>query len=251
MRFMFIFLLLSCSSASAGAIQGRATVIDGDTIAVEGTTPRIRLDAIDAPEGSQPCFDSAGARYLCGTRAAESLADIIGRNGRVTCTAKDVDRYGRIVAVCFVGATDINREMVRRGWAIEFKRYSDGRYSAAEAEAKAAKAGLWAGTFDEPAEWRKSRRIGEVTDAPQVAKGFVAPVGLMAATGTAAVAVAKAMPTTTATSCKVVKSCREAVILWCGGYSRADADSDGIPCENVCKTLAQVEPFKREIGCER
>jgi hypothetical protein len=179
------------------------------------------------------------------------LADVIGRNGRVTCTEKEKDRYGRIVAVCFVGATDINREMVRRGWAIEFKRYSDGRYSASEAEAKAAKAGLWAGTFDEPAEGRKSKRIGEVSDTPQISAGFVAPVGLMAATGTAAVAATKAMPTTTATSCKAVKSCREAVILWCGGYSRADADSDGIPCENVCKTLAQVEPFKKEIGCAR
>ena len=62
---------------------------------------------------------------------------------------------------------------------------------------------------------------------------------------------AKVMPTTSATSCKAVKSCREAVILWCSGYSRADGDGDGIPCENVCKSLAQVQPFKKEIGCER
>jgi endonuclease YncB( thermonuclease family) len=248
MRFLKLLLILACIPAHAAVIEGRATVVDGDTIAVEGTTPRIRLDAIDAPESSQGCFDHAGSRYLCGTRAAESLADIIGRNGRVSCTEKERDRYGRIVAVCFVGATDINREMVRRGWAIEFKRYSDGRYAGAEAEAKAAKVGLWAGTFDEPAEWRKSKRVGEVMEEPPAARASIAPLGLM----TAAAAAAGKMPlTTTATSCKAVKSCQEAVILWCSGYSRADADGDGIPCENVCKTLAQVEPIKRQIGCER
>lgn len=52
-------------------------------------------------------------------------------------------------------------------------------------------------------------------------------------------------------SCKSARTCRDAVILWCGGYSRADADDDGIPCENVCRTLAQVERIKKEIGCEQ
>lgn len=50
-------------------------------------------------------------------------------------------------------------------------------------------------------------------------------------------------------SCKTVTSCREAVVLWCGGYSKADADKDGIPCENVCRSLQQVEAIKQEIGC--
>jgi endonuclease YncB( thermonuclease family) len=244
---MIVSFLVSMS-IDVEAIEGRATVIDGDTIAVEGTVPRIRLDAIDAPESSQLCSDSSGSNYLCGTRAAGALADIIGRNGRVSCTEKERDRYGRIVAVCFVEATDINREMVRRGWAIEFKRYSDGRYAGAEAEAKAAKAGLWAGTFDEPAEWRKSKRVGEVMEEPPAARASIAPLGLMTA---AAAAAGKTALSTTATSCKAVKSCQEAVILWCSGYNRADADGDGIPCENVCKTLAQVEPIKRQIGCER
>lgn len=50
-------------------------------------------------------------------------------------------------------------------------------------------------------------------------------------------------------SCKVASTCREAVEMWCGGYKRADADSDGIPCENVCKSINQVEAIKEEIGC--
>lgn len=50
-------------------------------------------------------------------------------------------------------------------------------------------------------------------------------------------------------SCKAVSSCREAVEMWCGGYAGADRDDDGIPCENVCTSKAQVDKIKKEIGC--
>jgi hypothetical protein len=50
-------------------------------------------------------------------------------------------------------------------------------------------------------------------------------------------------------SCKAASSCQEAVEMWCGGYSGADRDNDGIPCENVCRSRAQVEAIKKEIGC--
>ena len=53
-----------------------------------------------------------------------------------------------------------------------------------------------------------------------------------------------------ARSCKAATSCREAVEMWCNGYSGADRDNDGIPCENVCRTKAQVDRIKSEIGCE-
>ncbi|MFN3635151.1 MAG: excalibur calcium-binding domain-containing protein [Rhizobium rhizophilum] len=52
-----------------------------------------------------------------------------------------------------------------------------------------------------------------------------------------------------ARSCKQVSSCEEAVVLWCSGYRRADGDNDGIPCENVCSTLEQVNEIRRVIGC--
>jgi hypothetical protein len=50
-------------------------------------------------------------------------------------------------------------------------------------------------------------------------------------------------------SCQTASTCEEAVQMWCGGYSRADGDSDGIPCENVCRSLSQVEAIKKRIGC--
>lgn len=52
-----------------------------------------------------------------------------------------------------------------------------------------------------------------------------------------------------ARTCKQVSSCEEAVRLWCGGYRRADADGDGIPCENVCSTREEVDRIRAAIGC--
>ena len=52
-----------------------------------------------------------------------------------------------------------------------------------------------------------------------------------------------------AQTCKQVASCEEAVELWCNGYRRADADKDGIPCENICHSLEQVEEIRSAIGC--
>ncbi|TNB48942.1 excalibur calcium-binding domain-containing protein [Martelella lutilitoris] len=50
-------------------------------------------------------------------------------------------------------------------------------------------------------------------------------------------------------TCSQASSCAEAVRQWCNGYSRADGDSDVIPCENVCRSLAEVRRIRSQIGC--
>jgi endonuclease YncB( thermonuclease family) len=152
------FALLAAPAVGAD-LSGLADVVDGDTIAIRGSRTRIRLWGIDTPEGKQTCLDRAGLRYLCGARAADALADLIGRNGRVTCTPKDRDRYGRIVAICRVQDRDLNAEMVRQGWAVEYAQYSYGRYSALEAGARRNRLGLWSGTFVKPWDWRRGERL--------------------------------------------------------------------------------------------
>lgn len=242
--------------AAPAVVEGRAEIIDGDTIAIEGFETRIRLASVDAPESSQPCYDAAGKRYLCGSRAAEALAEIIGRNGRVRCVETDRDRYRRIVAQCFAGDMDINREMVLRGWAVEYKRYSDGRYAKVEAEAKAAKRGLWAGRFEEPSVWRHGGTGKVQSFAPMMLAASGAEESDTPGQNDYTVpdpyaADEKPLPATSATSCKSARTCRDAVILWCGGYSRADNDGDGIPCENVCRSRKQVDAIKKQVGCDR
>lgn len=50
-------------------------------------------------------------------------------------------------------------------------------------------------------------------------------------------------------TCKQASSGEEAVRIWCEGYGRADGDSDGIPCENVCHSKEQVDEIRGRQGC--
>lgn len=154
---------LLAAPVNAQSLVGVAEVVDGDTLAIRGERTRIRLYGVDAPEGRQTCDDAQGRRYLCGSRAADALASLIGRNGRVSCREEDRDRYGRSVAVCEAGGREINGELVRQGWAVEYGQYSDGRYADGEAEARNAKRGLWAGTFVKPWAWRRGERLASET----------------------------------------------------------------------------------------
>ncbi len=138
--------------APTGAeFTGRARVVDGDSLEVAGR--RVRLFGIDAPEGPQDCRDTRGRRYPCGEDARRALIVAIG--GRpVTCTPAGVS-YDRQVAVCTADGRDLGESMIRQGHALELRTHSHGRYAAAEREARQARRGLWAGSFEQPAEWRR------------------------------------------------------------------------------------------------
>ena len=52
---------------------------------------------------------------------------------------EDKDPYGRTVARCSVAGADLGAAMVSLGWAVDFRRYSEGAYAGEEAQARAAK----------------------------------------------------------------------------------------------------------------
>ncbi|AJE48097.1 nuclease [Celeribacter indicus] len=128
-------------------------VIDGDTLALGET--RVRLHGIDAPELSQSCRDAEGARWDCGQWSKLVLAKLV--SGGVSCEARDVDRYGRIVAVCTGAAGDVNAAMVAAGAAYAYARYATD-YVPAERAARAAGRGVWRGTGERPADYRAAGR---------------------------------------------------------------------------------------------
>lgn len=134
-------------------VPGSIAVIDGDSLR-DGKT-EIRLFGIDAPEYRQSCLDARGVNYACGKRAADELRKLV-QTGKIECASNSMDRYHRAVSRCHSGALDINYEMVSRGWAVAFIQFGSD-YVFAEAEARQAKRGLWAGSFEEPAIYRKNQ----------------------------------------------------------------------------------------------
>ena len=158
MRFALSVLtaaLLASAPAWAQEITGPARVIDGDTLDISGQ--RIRLHGIDAPESKQRC--RAGRSEIeCGREATKALRRIIARES-VTCEERDVDRYGRIVAVCLNSdGEDINAAMVAQGWALAYRQFSDD-YVDQEGEAREAGLGMWRGRFVAPWDWRRGDRL--------------------------------------------------------------------------------------------
>ncbi len=104
-------------------VTGRATIVDGDTLDIGGK--RIRLHGIDAPESRQNC-QTETQTYRCGRDATTALADKIDRRP-VACHRKDVDRYGRTVAVCWIGAEDLNAWLVWQGWTVAHPLFNRNR----------------------------------------------------------------------------------------------------------------------------
>lgn len=142
-------------SANSGHAASYARIIDGDTL--ELNDQRIRLWGIDAPEAGQVCQGHDGRTYECG-RDAAAVLDQLTRGRRVECDTREKDRYQRAVAVCRTDAGEINAAMVRRGWAVDYTKYSGGRHRSDEAAAKAEGLGVWSGRFELPSEWRQGPR---------------------------------------------------------------------------------------------
>jgi endonuclease YncB( thermonuclease family) len=133
--------------------DGRGIVVqDGDSFIIQQTT--IRLDGIDAPEIKQNCFSADGSIWRCGGEARNQLAKML-RKGDVKCEPRAKDRYGRTIATCSArDIPDISEAMVRLGWAINAANIGEGKYAAAEDEAKSAKRGIWQGPFERPKAFR-------------------------------------------------------------------------------------------------
>lgn len=146
---LILLLILITPTAHAADLTGPARIVDGDTIWIGDT--KIRMHGIDAPETRQECTDQDGTLYRCGEAATDALRTLVG-SGSVRCEGATFDRYKRLIATCYSGNINLNAEMVRQGWALAYRRYSED-YISAEMEAQEAKRGMWAREFEAPWEW--------------------------------------------------------------------------------------------------
>src|SRR3977135_1146493 len=166
-KFLFaIPLLLLPALASAADMTGVRQSRDGGQQQLRG--PRIRLGGIDAPSSDQLCLNTKGERWTCGIAARDELIKY-AENKNWTCHTRQTDRRGRLVARCEVEGEDIQKWLVRNGWALSYARLSHD-YDADEKEAREAKAGMWQGAFIAPWDWRvrnKKTAVLGVTKPPE------------------------------------------------------------------------------------
>ncbi|EOI9934258.1 thermonuclease family protein [Campylobacter upsaliensis] len=117
-------------------------VIDGDTIEFLAKTSKenpynhiiklkIRLYGIDAPELKQ----------AYGKEAKEYLSALVLKQ-EVSLIIENKDKYDRFVGTLFLKGQDINKEMVKNGYAHAYESFSK-KYLAEQADAKMFKLGLW------------------------------------------------------------------------------------------------------------
>lgn len=203
----------------AGELTGRVVgVSDGDTLTLltPGKTQiKVRLDQIDAPETGQPW-------------GANSKQALSGRvfNRTVAVRSSGQDRYGRTLGQVRAEGRDINALMVSDGAAWAYRAYlTDKGLLTLESQARAERRGLWALPPDQvtaPWDWRAEKRA-QRTPAPR-------------------------RPSTTTGSragfscgvkqyCSQMSSCADARrhLARCG-LGRLDSDSDGVPCESLCRS---------------
>ena len=150
------------SERGHATLTGRAEAIDGDTLVVGGI--RVRLEGIDAPEVDQTCTGADGRPWTCGRAALSALAELVQRDV-VRCEERGLDKYRRLLGVCHANGVEINRDLVRRGLAWAFTRYSQS-YVSAEADARARRVGIWSGKAQPAWEYRAARWQTEEASAP-------------------------------------------------------------------------------------
>lgn len=160
-------LLAVPSLAQAADVTGTAKVRDGDSVLIGNT--RVRLGGIDAPSVDQLCLNTKGERWTCGAAARDELAKYSDGKSWV-CHARSIDRRGRTVARCEVGGEDIQKWLVRSGWALAYTRMSHD-YDSDEAAAREAKAGMWQGAFIAPWDWRVRNKKTAILGATKPPEG--------------------------------------------------------------------------------
>lgn len=117
------------SKPNSGIIRGRCWVVDGDTIVIDKV--HIRLAGIDAPELDHPW----------GRKSKWALLELC-KGQTVTAHIRPELSYDRVVAECFLpDGRDLAAEQVRQGLALDWQKFSGGKYR--HLEPRDARKRLW------------------------------------------------------------------------------------------------------------
>ena len=106
----------STPDAAIERFRGKAYVVDGDTIIIQGVS--IRLAGIDAPELDHPYGQRARSAMIRLCAGQPVTAQLVGHVS-----------YERAVAICTLpDGRDLAAELVKEGLALDWPKFSGGRY---------------------------------------------------------------------------------------------------------------------------
>ena len=166
-----LFFGMLGSAVCAETISGIPTVVDGDTIKVQGKT--VRLICIDTPESkyrgrAQYCLDN---ETNCGEMATEALELMIKEDkymvgaDEVKCYYEKEDMYGRILGECYgydgrnEAMYSYNYQLINEGYAFYYPCKEHKSWKKIEEYNKLVGKGLFNKDFGgilNPKQWRKN-----------------------------------------------------------------------------------------------
>ena len=157
---IFLFSISFTYSDEQNIIEGKAIVVDGDTIKIK--SEKIRFGGIDAPESyyrgkKQTCIKD-NKKFFCGQISKDKLIERIGNNSLNCIIEKKKDKYKRSVGECFLKDESLSVFMVRNGYAFDWPYYSKGKFANDQEYAKINKLGFWNMKFEYPWEWKEKIR---------------------------------------------------------------------------------------------
>lgn len=158
--FLLVLILTLSVPSFALAWTGKCVgVTDGDTITVmhNGVGEKIRLYGIDTPEKRQDF----------GSKAKWFLSDLVFKKV-VEVQPQDTDRYGRTVGIVFVSGLNVNREIVKAGYAWVYRQYCKqlfcDEWQDLESTARRNGIGLWSHPDPIPPwQFRRGQRVSSAT----------------------------------------------------------------------------------------
>lgn len=162
MKYILCIILFFLNATNAFS---QTIVVDGDTLKQGKHT--FRLEGIDAPEYGQKCktSETGNRTWPCGKKSTEFFAAFIA--GKVvSCQEKEIDGFGRILAVCFADDIEINRYLVENGFAWAFRKFSDS-YIGEEEAARSLRIGVFQAKTQTPWDYRAARWKVAIQEAPE------------------------------------------------------------------------------------
>jgi len=133
LRLTLVLTVLACP-ARAADWTGPAKVEDGQTLVINGQ--RLRLSAIEAIAGNGWCWNKNYNLLPCVHLSTDHLYSLVSYK-QVTCSGDARDENQIPLVRCMVGNLNVNRQMVRDGWAVSEE------YRADQDLAKRDRLGVW------------------------------------------------------------------------------------------------------------